>query len=102
MGAAERSAADGAAGGADRRPDRARIRVVDSISWLGRFLSAVAAATYNFRFFRGKDIVDLERLVAVRPELDRAYVRRWIVEMMGEDDDRTRRWDDIVARFGPG
>lgn len=36
---------------------------------------------------------------AVRPELDRAYIRRWIVEMMGEDDPRVRRWDDIVARF---
>ncbi len=47
-------------------------------------------------------MVDLERLVAVRPELDRAYVRGWIVEMMGEDDDRVRRWDEIVARFGPG
>lgn len=47
---------------------------------------------------RGKDLVDLERLVAVRPELDTAYVRRWIVDMMGDDDDRTRRWDDIVRR----
>lgn len=45
--------------------------------------------------------VDLERLVAVRPELDRAYVRKWIVQMMGEDDERTLRWDEIVARFGP-
>lgn len=23
----------------------------------------------------------------------------WIVEMMGEDDERTGRWDEIVARF---
>ena len=46
-------------------------------------------------------MVDLERLVAVRPELDTAYVRRWLVDMMGEQDPRTRRWDEIVARFGP-
>lgn len=42
----------------------------------------------------------IERLIAVRPELDAAYVRRWIVDMMGADDERTRRWDDIVTRFG--
>ena len=41
----------------------------------------------------------LERLVAVRSELDHGYVRRWIVDMMGEDDERVRRWDDIVRRF---
>ena len=46
-------------------------------------------------------MVDLERLIAVRPELDRAYIRRWIVEMMGEDDERTRTWDQLVDRFSP-
>lgn len=56
---------------------------------------------FKLLFFRGKDIVDLERLVAVRGDrLDREYVRRWLVEMMGDDDDRVRRWDEIVARFG--
>lgn len=44
--------------------------------------------------------MDLERLVAVRPDLDRAYVRRTIAEMMGDDDERVRRWDELVARFG--
>lgn len=34
------------------------------------------------------------------PALDTAYVRRWIADMMGEDDVRTKRWDDLVARFG--
>jgi len=52
-------------------------------------------------FFRAKDLVDLERLVAVRDELDHAYVRRWIVDMMGEHDERVRRWDDLVRRFAP-
>jgi hypothetical protein len=55
----------------------------------------------NAVFFRGKDLVDLERLVAVRSELDHAYVRRWIVDMMGDADDRVRAWDALVARFGP-
>jgi hypothetical protein len=35
----------------------------------------------------------------VRDDLDRAYVRRWIADMMGEDDERVARWDGIVARF---
>lgn len=80
---------------------RTRIRVTDQTGWSGWFLSAEALAVFKLLFFRGKDLVDLERLVAVRPELDRAYVRRWIVEMMGEDDERTKRWDAIVERFAP-
>jgi hypothetical protein len=80
--------------------ERTRVRVTDADGWSGWFLSAEALSVFKLLFFRGKDIVDLERLVAVRPELDLAYVRRWIVDMMGEDDDRTRRWDDITTRFG--
>ncbi len=78
---------------------RTRTRLVDSDGWSGWFLSAEALAVFKLLFFRGKDMVDLERLVAVRSELDTAYVRRWIVEMMGEQDERVRRWDEIVARF---
>lgn len=78
--------------------ERCRVRVTDDSGWSGWFLSAEALAVFKLLFFRGKDLVDLERLVAVRPELDQAYVRRWIVDMMGDDDERTLRWDDIVAR----
>jgi hypothetical protein len=79
--------------------ERTRIRVTDESGWSGWFLSAEAITVFKLLFFRGKDVVDLERLIAVRPELDRGYVRRWIVEMMGEDDERTRTWDQLVARF---
>ncbi|MCB9687746.1 MAG: hypothetical protein H6738_25320 [Alphaproteobacteria bacterium] len=42
--------------------------------------------------------MDLEKLVAVQGgDLDVAYVRRWLVEMMGEDDIRVREWDRILA-----
>jgi hypothetical protein len=82
--------------------ERTRVRVTDPDNWSGWFLAAEAIAVFKLLFFRGKDVVDLERLVAVRPELDRDYVRRWIVDMMGEDDERTRRWDEIVARHGAG
>ena len=46
--------------------------------------AAEAIAVFKLLFFRGKDRVDMERLVAVHPELDRAYIRGWIVKMMGE------------------
>jgi hypothetical protein len=78
---------------------RTRIRVTDETGWSGSFLSAEALTVFKLLFFRGKDMVDLERLVAVRSELDHAYVRRWIVDMMGDADERVKRWDDIVRRF---
>jgi hypothetical protein len=78
---------------------RTRIRVTDDAGWSGWFLSAEALSVFKLLFFRGKDVVDLERLVAVRSELDHAYVRRWIVDMMGDSDERVKRWDDIVRRF---
>lgn len=69
--------------------------------WTGWFLSPEAIAIFKLLFFRTKDIGDLAQLVAVREDaLDRAYIRRWLVEMMGEEDERVRRWDEIVARFG--
>jgi hypothetical protein len=80
--------------------ERTRVNVTDETGWSGWFLSAEALAVFKLLFFRGKDVVDLERLVAVREELDHAFVRRWIADMMGADDERVRRWDDIVQRFG--
>lgn len=66
------------------------------------FLSAEALAVFKLLFFRSKDLVDLERLVATLGEsLDEAYVRRWMVEMMGEDDERVRAWDRIIAELAP-
>jgi hypothetical protein len=61
-------------------------------------LSAEAIATFKLLFFRPKDVLDLERLIAVQGDnLDVAYVRRHIVEMMGDDDVRVRRWDELVS-----
>jgi hypothetical protein len=80
--------------------EKTRQRVTDAAGWSGWFLSPEALTVFKLLFFRGKDMVDLERLVAVAgPALDAAYVRRWIVDMMGADDPRVARWDDIVARF---
>lgn len=70
--------------------------------WTGRFLAPEAIAIFKLLFFRIKDRGDLERLVAVRgADLDHDYIRCWMVEMMGEDDERVQTWDDIVSRFAP-
>ena len=63
------------------------------------YLSAEAIAVFKLLFYRSKDLVDLEKLVAVqRDDLDQAYVRRWLVDMMGEEDERVAAWDRITRR----
>ncbi len=63
------------------------------------FLSAEAIAVFKLLFLRAKDLADLEQLVTIRGhELDVAYIRQQIVAMMGEDDERVTKLDDIVAR----
>ena len=48
-----------------------------------------------------KDLLDLEKLVAVQREnLNAAYVRAQMVDMMGEADERVLEWDALVAEFG--
>ena len=61
-------------------------------------LSVEAVAVFKLLFFRSKDVADLERLIAVRPELDRAYVRRWLVAMTMS---ARSCGDQLVARFAP-
>jgi hypothetical protein len=81
---------------------RTRVRLVDSDGVATWFLSREAITLFKLLFFRTKDLVDLERLVAVSGStMDHGYVRRWLVEMMGEDDPRVVAWDGLVARFAP-
>jgi hypothetical protein len=66
------------------------------------FLSAEALCVFKLLFFRGKDIVDLERLIAVQGvTLDGAYVRSQIVGMLGTDDPRVATWDKLLAEHMP-
>jgi len=66
------------------------------------FLSAEAICVFKLLFFRGKDVVDLERLIAVQgAALDGAYVRARIVEMLGTDDPRVTTWDRLWAEHLP-
>lgn len=71
--------------------------------WHGRFywfLAPEALCVFKLLYFRPKDLVDLERLLTTQGRrLDAAYVRRWIADMMGEDDVRVARWDELTALF---
>jgi predicted nucleotidyltransferase len=63
-----------------------------------RVLSAEDLAVLKLLFFRGKDVVDIERIVAIQGvKLDRDYVRRWLVDCVGADAERVRKWDEICA-----
>jgi hypothetical protein len=65
-----------------------------------RVLSPEDTAVFKMLFHRGKDLVDVERLVALmQRELDTTYVRQALVEVVGEDDHRTKKWDAMVAEL---
>lgn len=63
------------------------------------FLSAEDICLHKLVFGRGKDVIDLERLLAVR-RLDLAYVRSWLVQMVPDGDHRIAILDDLERRFG--
>ena len=76
---------------------RVFINAGPSSAW---FLSAEALSFFKLMFFRGKDIVDLERLVSNQgKQLDTPYIHRWLVETMGADDPRVKKWDELCATF---
>ncbi len=80
---------------------RTRVRLAAPDGGHDWFLSAEALAVFKLLFARPKDFVDLERLVAVQgAALDHAWVRRWIVEMMGDEDLRVQRWDELTQIAG--
>jgi hypothetical protein len=78
---------------------RVRHRIEGRDVW---FLSAEALTVFKLLFFRSKDLVDLERLVAVYGDaFDAAYVRSHLVEMMGAADPRVAAWDRIWDEHRP-
>lgn len=79
-------------------------RVVDAVlqGRPVRVLSAEDLCVFKLLFFRPKDLHDVERMVAFRGDaLDRSYVRRWLVDMVGEDDERVSAWDRAVSACSP-
>jgi hypothetical protein len=66
-----------------------------------RVLSVEDLAVFKLLFFRGKDLVDLERLVAFQgAALDVRYVREALLATVGESDARVARWDALVRAYG--
>lgn len=68
-----------------------------------RYLSAEDLAVFKMLFFRTKDILDVERLVGfIGSAFDASYVRASLVDIVGEEDERIRRWDRLVADTAVG
>lgn len=62
------------------------------------FLSPEDLAVMKFLFFRAKDLIDVERLVAFGSTgFDREYVERSLLELVGAEDARVARWKVLLA-----
>lgn len=77
---------------------RVRVKLAGRDTWV---LSPETLAVFKLLFFRPKDVADVGRILEIHGAgFDRAFVRRWLVAMVGEDDERVRRWDAVVAGAG--
>jgi len=78
---------------------RLRVTLAERETWV---LSPESLAVFKMLFFRPKDLVDLARLLEVhRPPLDAAFVRRWLVDMVGAEDGRIAKWDELSELVPP-
>lgn len=76
---------------------RARVRVAPLEGRPARFLSPEDLAVMKLLFFRTKDLIDIERLVAVASAFDREYVTKALVELVGDEDSRLPRWRQLLV-----
>lgn len=61
-------------------------------------LDASTLAVFKLLFARPKDFVDLETLLRrSRAHVDTTWVRQQVADMVGDDDERVRRWDALVG-----
>ena len=73
---------------------RMRVTLAKRQTWV---LSPESLAVFKMLFFRSKDLVDLARLIEVRrPPLDVIFVRRALLDMVGPDDARIAKWDELT------
>jgi hypothetical protein len=80
------------------RSAASRIVAVNLLGHTIRILSAEDLVILKMLFFRGKDLVDVERVLATQGHrLDRSYVRRWLVDCVGDEDARLAKWDALCA-----
>ncbi len=74
---------------------RVRTQLAHRDTWV---LSPEVLVVFKMLFHRPKDLVDIGRVLQIqRDRFDTAFVRRWIVEMLGADDERVGSWDRTVA-----
>jgi len=70
------------------------------VVFLGRPLWIIAPedlVVLKMMFFRRKDLADVEAILRDQgAAVDREYVRRKLVELAGDDDERVRAWADLV------
>jgi hypothetical protein len=74
---------------------RKRVRLAGTPLWV---LSAEDLVVLKLLFYRGKDIEDCRRVLALQGSaFDLAYAREQLVDHVGEDDPRTVTLDEIAA-----
>ena len=72
-----------------------RVGIAGRPAWT---LSAEVLAVFKMLFFRPKDLVDVRRMIDIQGEVfGQSFVRKWLVDMVGEGDERTKRWDQLVG-----
>ena len=77
---------------------QARIRRAKLEGRAAWFLAPEDLAVMKLLFFRAKDLIDVERLVAsLGPTFDRDYVARALDEIVGPDDERVGRWRRLLG-----
>ncbi len=59
-------------------------------------LDAESLIVFKMLFFRPKDLLDVQQLLKVR-EVEDALIRDALVEVVGEEDERVRRWDVMLS-----
>lgn len=65
-------------------------------------LSAEDLIVCKVAFNREKDWLDLKEVAAIqRDRLDLQYIRHWLTEILGTEDSRIDRFEDLVASYIP-
>ena len=80
---------------------RRQVLIANRPGWI---LGPEDLAVLKMMFFRRKDLADVEALVhAQGASLDVDSIRAQLLDLMGQEDERVREWDSIVAdRTRPG
>jgi uncharacterized protein YjhX (UPF0386 family) len=73
---------------------RQRVRIAERDTWV---LSPETLAVFKMLFYRPKDMADVGRLLDIqRQGLDADFVRRSLVDMLGDSEERIATWDRLV------